>query len=112
MGKLYYTWDFGDGTPKVTTTSDYLRDLHVYKDAGVYTVTLTVQDEYGGYGVAKKQIEILTRIDSFFFKIEANGTYLHTDIDDVYKDLLNNPPHWIKSPGTLECGRFLSSRKA
>ena len=36
---LTYFWDFGDGT-----TSDQLRPMHTYKDAGKYLVKLTVTD--------------------------------------------------------------------
>ena len=35
-----YEWDFGDGTPIVTTTSPQ----HTYTKAGTYTVTLTASD--------------------------------------------------------------------
>ena len=35
-----YAWDFGDGTPIVTTTSPQ----HTYTKAGTYTVTLTASD--------------------------------------------------------------------
>ena len=38
-------WNFGDGY----TSSGTLTPSHVYKDNGVYTVTLTVYDDDGGY---------------------------------------------------------------
>ncbi|MFA4991333.1 MAG: PKD domain-containing protein [Candidatus Omnitrophota bacterium] len=37
--ELSYLWDFGDGT-----TSDQVRTMHTYKDAGKYLVKLTVTD--------------------------------------------------------------------
>ncbi len=37
--KLSYLWDFGDGT-----TNDQMRAMHTYKEAGKYTITLTVKD--------------------------------------------------------------------
>jgi len=40
-------WDFGDGTYTIGT----LIPTHVYGDNGVYTVTLTVTDDDGGFGV-------------------------------------------------------------
>ena len=39
-------WDFGDGS----TASETLTPSHVYADNGVYTVILTVTDNYGGAG--------------------------------------------------------------
>ncbi len=39
-------WDFGDGT----TASGTLEPTHAYADLGVYTVTLTVTDNWGGVG--------------------------------------------------------------
>ena len=36
-------WDFGDGTPIVTTT----RPIHAYATAGIYTVTLLASNLYG-----------------------------------------------------------------
>jgi PKD repeat protein len=39
-GGVSYTWDFGDGTPTVTTTDAVVN--HVYESAGSKTATLTV----------------------------------------------------------------------
>eukprot|EP01084_Bolivina_argentea_P315398 546417_1 len=40
-----YVWNFGDGTPEVTTTKPFVD--HPYKKAQVYPVTVTVTDKYG-----------------------------------------------------------------
>ena len=40
-----YVWDFGDGSPQVTTTGPYT--THPYKKAQVYPVTVVVTDKYG-----------------------------------------------------------------
>jgi large repetitive protein len=40
-----YTWDFGDGTPRVTTGSQV--QGHTYTTAATYTVTLVVTDNSG-----------------------------------------------------------------
>lgn len=37
-----YSWDFGDGTPQVLTSASVLQQIHEFKQAGNYTVTLTV----------------------------------------------------------------------
>ena len=39
-----YLWDFGDGTPKVTTKGPYTQ--HPYEYPGTYPVTVTVTDKY------------------------------------------------------------------
>ncbi len=39
-----YTWDFGDGTPPVVTTS-YAAPSHIYDSTGVYTITLTATND-------------------------------------------------------------------
>lgn len=44
---LTYTWDFGDGTATQKGT-DKTSVTHVYSSIGVYTLTLTVEDEDGG----------------------------------------------------------------
>ncbi|VEP17781.1 Outer membrane adhesin like proteiin (fragment) [Hyella patelloides LEGE 07179] len=46
-GELTYTWDFGDGTPQLSASSDRDPITHTYTDNGNYTVTLTVEDENG-----------------------------------------------------------------
>lgn len=52
-GAISFLWDFGDGT-----SSTDLRPVHTYADSGSYTVTLTVQDPYGGEGVASSTIQL------------------------------------------------------
>ena len=46
-----YVWDFGDGSPKKTTTEPIVE--HPYKKAGTYPVTVTGTDKYGRTGDAK-----------------------------------------------------------
>lgn len=41
-----WTWDFGDGTPTVVTTSN-LQQAHAYSRVGIFTVTLIVQNSNG-----------------------------------------------------------------
>lgn len=43
-----YNWDFGDGAISSSSTA-----THVYKERGIFTVTLTTIDNYGNIGVDK-----------------------------------------------------------
>ena len=43
-----YGFDFGDGSPAVTTTAPAASAQHTYAAAGVYTIALVVTDS-GGY---------------------------------------------------------------
>ncbi|MBN1801065.1 MAG: right-handed parallel beta-helix repeat-containing protein, partial [Candidatus Lokiarchaeota archaeon] len=47
IGQLNYSWNFGDGTPELTTTT--LTTSHSYTIAGIYTVTLNVSDANGDW---------------------------------------------------------------
>ncbi|MGB9741472.1 MAG: PKD domain-containing protein, partial [Candidatus Bathyarchaeales archaeon] len=61
-----YTWDFGDGTPNVTTSDPVTN--HTYTTFGDYTVTLTVTDNSGLTGEAASSIHISQHpIASFTF---------------------------------------------
>lgn len=52
-GALTYRWDFGDGSfPPVTEPAP----VHTYREAGNYTVTLTVTDSLGASGVATAEV--------------------------------------------------------
>ena len=53
---LTYTWDFGDGSPSVT--SDQSSVTHTYTDGGIYTVTLTISDERGGSTTDTLQVTV------------------------------------------------------
>ncbi|MBN2211642.1 MAG: PKD domain-containing protein [Sedimentisphaerales bacterium] len=46
-GPFSYAWNFGDGSPIV----EQLNATHVFKDNGVYQVTLSVTDKDGGVGM-------------------------------------------------------------
>ncbi|WP_052257210.1 PKD domain-containing protein [Flavobacterium sp. AED] len=51
-----YTWDFGDGSPIVTTPLSAPQNInHIYSNAGTYTVTLNAQN---GCGTATKTQQI------------------------------------------------------
>ncbi|MDO7868518.1 PKD domain-containing protein [Nocardioides jiangxiensis] len=44
---LSYAWNFGDGSAATASSSSNIAVDHIYPDAGVYTVTLTVTDAGG-----------------------------------------------------------------
>ena len=50
-----YEWDFGDGT----STTGTLTPTHAYADNGVYTVTLTVADDDGGFNADTMVVTVL-----------------------------------------------------
>ena len=50
---ITYSWNFGDGTPLVTTASA----SHTYALAGVYTVTLTATDGWGNAASISKVLD-------------------------------------------------------
>jgi PKD repeat protein len=51
-----YTWNFGDGSPALTTTS--AKPTHVYDKAGTYTVTLTVADSTGAANRSTRSLAV------------------------------------------------------
>jgi PKD repeat protein len=53
---LTYSWNFGDGSPAVSTASA----THAYELAGVYTVTLTVTDHLGLKNAYSQAISIVS----------------------------------------------------
>ncbi len=55
-----YVWDFGDGSPPVTTTTPVTN--HAYKKPQVYPVKVTVTDKYGKKSQAGMSIKFQTEI--------------------------------------------------
>ena len=65
-GGVSYTWDFGDGSPKVTTTDAVVS--HTYDTAGTKTATLTVtyadgETESKSFEVADVPTPLFTNVD-------------------------------------------------
>ncbi len=49
-----YNWDFGDGE-----TDEGVQVEHTYEEAGIYTVTLTLEDDAGDEATASKEVEVV-----------------------------------------------------
>ena len=90
-----YTWDFGDGTEKITKTTPTI--THRYMNAGQYIVTLNVTDSEGLWSTTSKPIEILPE-----FGPTANFTWFPpTPIinETVTFDASSSTPGWSKTKG-------------
>ena len=70
-GKIVtYIWDFGDGSPELRTNKTDI--THVWEKAGMYSVTLTVQDDMGGSDVSQIHLEVKgvnQELESIYFPI-------------------------------------------
>ncbi|MEM3010216.1 MAG: PQQ-binding-like beta-propeller repeat protein [Candidatus Bathyarchaeia archaeon] len=51
-----YTWDFGDGTPKVTETDPII--THSYGIGKTYIVTLNITDTHGAFNITSSTIKV------------------------------------------------------
>jgi PKD repeat protein len=65
------TWNWGDGTASVGTITEAggsgtVQDTHIYAQAGVYTITLTVTDKDGASGSAVFQYVVVYDPDGGF----------------------------------------------
>ena len=58
-----YVWDFGDFSPKVTTTKPVVN--HAYEKPGTYPVTVTVTDKYGKPAKASCKTMVVPPPNSF-----------------------------------------------
>jgi len=83
---LTYSWDFGDDTTATGATPD-----HTYADDGVYTVTLTVADGYGGEDSASATVTV----NNVAPTITASG-------DEVDENGAATVSGDISDPGTLD----------
>ncbi|WP_075341626.1 PKD domain-containing protein [Tenacibaculum agarivorans] len=59
---LRYRWDFGDGSPKTTWTTEIID--HTYTEAGNYTIQVQVSDNNGGFAVASQAIVVSEQLPS------------------------------------------------
>jgi gliding motility-associated-like protein len=73
-----YLWDFGDDT-----TSDDFNPDHEYTDEGVYSISLTVQNEYGCEDVMLKEDVVQVKIAGFIAFPNAFMPRPSGDVRDV-----------------------------
>jgi PKD repeat protein len=74
-GRYFYSWDLGDGAKA------YVRNpIHAYKEAGEYTVTLTVTDESGNVATDTSTV-VVSDIEELFVNIK--GTYNYAQGDTI-----------------------------
>ncbi|PCJ65239.1 MAG: hypothetical protein COA58_10290 [Bacteroidetes bacterium] len=105
-----FEWDFGDGT-----TSDVINPTHLYNEAGLFVVTLTVIDSTtcNISSVYQRQILVLAQSNAEFnvsfngceneLEIEntsSNGFEYKWDFGDGNTSENQNPKHDYENPGT------------
>ena len=61
---LSYTWNFGDGSK--ASSSSLPQTTHVYSNQGIYSVTLTVTNQYGLSGKDSIKVTVATILQLFF----------------------------------------------
>jgi PKD repeat protein len=90
-----YEWDFGDGTPKINTTS--YTTTHTYQQNNTFLVTLNVTDNEGLWSTTTKPITILPE-----FGPKANFTWIPktaTINETITFDASNSTTGWSKTTG-------------
>ncbi|PRX57222.1 PKD domain-containing protein [Flagellimonas meridianipacifica] len=62
-----YSWDFGDGTPVVTTDSDTAEFTHTYTASGNYTIEVTMTDSNSGLELtAERPVRVTVGLQADF----------------------------------------------
>ena len=92
-----YTFDFGDGTPKVTQPGAILK--HTYTAIGDYTVTLTVTDTAGNASAAATRLVSVTKAPPSPIRVSAG--YYETHHPGLAQP---KPDPWLGSPGVVFAG--------
>ncbi|MBP2134261.1 beta propeller repeat protein [Methanomicrobium sp. W14] len=120
------TWDFGDGV-----WSSLKNPYHKYNNAGTYTVTLTVRNEYGGDTVTKEDLVDVGGAPraAFVYGYAKNSTekrpvIIFTDVSsgnpgswmwsfgDGKTSDEKNPVHVYETPGIYDVSLTVSNRYA
>ncbi len=98
-----YEWDFGDGA-----VSDKVNPTHVYSEAGVYPVTLTVTDNLGKSHSQQQSVDVFmpnqAPVADFDFFNMGGLTFLWSTSYDVDGDIVKTKwklPNGVKKKGTF-----------
>lgn len=104
-----YRWDFGDGTPIVTTTPSSPADInHTFANPGTYTVSLTASNFCGTSDPFTRVICIESPLDPQFTLNDTEGcipfAVTATDTTDL-SDACNTPTYlWAVTYADANCG--------
>jgi len=82
---VVYLWDFGDGT-----TSEEVSPVHEYSDEGLYSIQLTVQNEYGCEDVMLRENYVEAKMAGFVafpnsFMPRPGGGVDNTAVNAIFK---------------------------
>ncbi len=86
---LTYNWDFGDGNSKTTKTK---MTSHSYEEIGVYDITISVSDNFGGRVSKTLSINVVSPKEY----INKTIASYNQNIQDV-ESQLDALPEWIKT---------------
>ncbi len=108
---LSYLWDFGDGMQ-----SNLQNPGHIYTNEGLYTVRLTIRDQYSCVSTITKPQRIITPFSGFsvndsiascppllvnFTNISTNLQSFNWDFGDGSSSSALNPSHLYTTPGAF-----------
>ncbi len=108
-GVVYIHWDFGDGNG-----SDERNPTHVYRENGVYTVTVVVKEADGDEANCTKQVYVKDTSPVVFLKLDthgkivedekirlnASGTHAYDGIKKYFWDFTYYDGHFIADVAT------------
>lgn len=112
-----WTWDFGDGSPVESNSTQPLNSKHTYTNFKAYTVTLTTTDQYGCIIPAQQQVyletvkadfaqpsNVVCKGSQFYFNNKSAGSVVDYawDFGDNTTGTGVNPAKTYTAPGTYD----------